>query len=486
MFYLFKKVFDFGTFCALKDLNKPQRGEEASMDKGKLKILIVEDDKAIRSTYEILLSSRHELHFATNCEEGQKKYKEEEYDLLFLDINLPDGSGLDILKSVLKKNPEQTVVMASAESDVTCIVSAIKWGAADYILKPIEKEVLFRVLEKIEKTKRLQREKDVLLEKVLDSESRQHGLVGQSPSIRHILGTVKKLKGTETSILLMGETGVGKEVVARAIHSQEEDPCRPFVAVNCAAIPENLLESELFGHEKGAFTGAGQTRQGKFAQANGGDIFLDEIACMSPVLQAKLLRVLQDKVVEPLGSARKIRCNFRVIAATNHDLQSAIQKGKFRQDLYYRLQGVEMYIPPLRARPEDIPLLVEHLLKELGPRFGVRHFTQAAIKTLMEYEWPGNVRELKNAIENILILNPDEILDETHLPPTLKKGTEGANQNMFSHLRDNIKNFEKDVILAALKRYRGNKSRASKELGISRSILYRKMKILDLEEKDVF
>ena len=284
----------------------------------------------------------------------------------------------------------------------------------------------------------------------------------------------------------MGESGVGKEVIAHAIHKQEGDPLRPFIAVNCAAIPENLLESELFGHEKGAFTGASQARIGKFVQANGGDIFLDEIACMSPTLQAKLLRVLQDKQVEPLGSTKKIKSNFRVIAATNQNIKSMIEKGTFRQDLYFRLQGVEIYIPPLRSRPEDTPLLVEHILKELASKFGVRHFTQEAMKNMMAYEWPGNVRELKNTVENILILCRDEIIDERHLPPNIKQSKAGGSQSMFTHLRANIKNYEKDVIIAALKRHRGNKSRASKELGISRSILYRKMDAMGLGDNDIY
>ena len=457
------------------------------MEETKLKLLVVEDDKGIRESYDVLLSPQYELEFATNCFDAHKKWRKEEFDIIFLDINLPDGNGLDILKAILKNNPEQIVIMASGANESKYIVEAIQTGASDFITKPISKENLFRALQKVEKTKRLHWEKNVLLEKVKGSENKYNGIIGHSFAMRHILDTVKKLKGTQTPVLLMGESGVGKEVIAFAIHKQEEDPMRPFIAVNCAAIPENLLESELFGHEKGAFTGAAQSRQGKFAQANGGDIFLDEIACMSPQLQAKLLRVLQDKIVEPLGSTKRIKCNFRVIAATNHDIKGAIQSGKFRQDLYYRLQGMEIYIPPLRTRPEDIPLLTEHLLKEQAGQFGVRHFNQNAIKVLMGYDWPGNVRELKNVIENVLILNRDEIIDAAHLPPTLKPGaTTNGNQNMFSHLRDNIKNVEKDVIAGALKRYRGNKSRASKELGISRSILYRKMKALGMEEGDPF
>jgi len=452
----------------------------------KLRLLIVEDDKGTREAYAVLLSSGYEIDFTTNCFDAHKKWKNECYDVILLDISLPDGSGLDILKAIRKHKPEQTVIMASGASDAKYIVESIKQGASDFITKPIDKDILFRALQKVQREKRLIWEKTVLMHKVKESQDKHNGIIGHSFAMRHILDIVGKLKNTDTSILLMGESGVGKEVIANAIHKQEDNPLRPFIAVNCAAIPENLLESELFGHEKGAFTGAAQSRQGKFAQANGGDIFLDEISCMSPVLQAKLLRVLQDKIVEPLGSSKRIKLNFRVIAATNQDIKAAIQKGTFRQDLYYRLQGIEIYIPPLRARPEDIPLLVEHILKQLTPKFGVRHFTQDAIKTLMEYNWPGNVRELKNIVENILILNHDEILDARHLPPTLKPSTTGGAQNMFTHLRSNLKSFEKDVITAALKRYRGNKSRASKELGISRSILYRKMKALGLEERDVF
>ncbi|MBI4125090.1 MAG: sigma-54-dependent Fis family transcriptional regulator [Deltaproteobacteria bacterium] len=453
------------------------------METQKLNILIVEDDQGVRQTYDLLLGDRHPLTFAANCFDAHKKWKKQDFDVIFLDISLPDGSGLDILRAVRKKNPEQIVIMASVIQDARLIVDSIKLGASDYITKPIEKEVLLRSLERVLQNRKLEWENSLLREKVKQTERMHNGIVGQSLAMRNICDVAAKLKGTQTPVLLMGESGVGKEVIALAIHKQEENTLRPFIAVNCAAIPENLLESELFGHEKGAFTGASQARQGKFIQANGGDIFLDEIACMSPTLQAKLLRVLQDKIVEPLGSARKIRSNFRVIAATNQDIQAAIQKGRFRQDLYYRLQGVEIYVPPLRARTEDISLLVEHLLRELKPQFGVRHFTRRAVQYLMKYDWPGNVRELKNVIENILILHPDEVLDERHLPLHLKQSRSGRNGHttMFAHLRDNLKSFEKDVIVSALKRYRGNKSRAAKELGISRSILYRKMKALGME-----
>ena len=451
----------------------------------KLELLSVDDDADIRQAYQLLLGKKYRIDFAVNCAEAYTKWDAKDYDIVMLDMQLPDGLGLDMLKKFRTAKPEQPIVMVTGINQAEVAVQAMKLGATDYLTKPIDAGLLLCSLEKIEKAIRLVWEKTVLLHKVEESENRYHGIVGQSLAIRHVCETISKLKGTDSYILVMGESGVGKEVVACAIHKQEGNPTRPFVAVNCAAIPENLLESELFGHEKGAFTGANQTRVGKFVQANGGDIFLDEIACMTPTLQAKLLRVLQDKQVEPLGSNKKIRSNFRVIAATNQNIQSMIEKGTFRQDLYFRLQGVELYIPPLRSRPEDIPLLVEYILKALVTKFGTRHFTQEAMRHLMEYEWPGNVRELKNTIENILILNRDEILDENHLPPHLKQGKNTEGPGMFAHLRANIKSYEKDVILAALKRHRGNKSRASKDLGISRSILYRKMRALDLEENEI-
>lgn len=457
------------------------------MHKEKLTVLIVEDNPDAKAAIEFLLHGRHNAEFAGSVEEAIRKYPEKNWDCVILDYNLPDGTGHEILKTIRGQNADQPVIMLSAVHETETIVKSVQLGANDYLTKPVEKEALFRVLRKIERTKQLEWEKTVLLEKVKDAENRFHGVIGQSVAMRHVCETAAKLKSRETSILIMGESGVGKEVIARAIHAQEQDPMRPFVAVNCAAIPENLLESELFGHEKGAFTGANQTRLGKFVQANGGDIFLDEIACMSTTLQAKLLRVLQDKIIEPLGSNRQIHSNFRVIAATNQDIPAMIEKGRFRQDLYFRLQGVEIFIPPLRSRAEDIPLLVEYLLKDLAPKFGVRHFNRDAMEAMMTYGWPGNVRELKNTVENILILTPDEVITPDHLPPTLRdQRLNGARVNLISHLRDNIKTFERDVIITALKRHHGNKSRASKDLGISRSILYRKMKMLKLKDTDIY
>lgn len=453
-----------------------------------LKILVLEDDTAVIATFELLLSATHDVTYVSTCNDAITAFTTNTFDLICLDVNLPDGSGIDVLRMIQSKKPEQEVIMTTAQKEATLIVQAMRLGATDYITKPIESALLYKAISKIQKTRRLVWEKTVLLQKVENSQRKHHGIVGQSIAMRHICEIVAKLKGTGTSILIQGESGVGKEVITNAIHEQEENPVRPFVTVNCAAIPENLLESELFGHEKGAFTGATQSRIGKFVQADGGDIFLDEIACMSPHLQAKLLRVLQDKLVEPLGSSRQIKSNFRVIAATNEDIKSLIERKAFRQDLYFRLQGVEIYIPPLRARTEDIPLLVEHILKELVPKFGRRHFTQEAIEVMCQYEWPGNVRELKNTVENILILTSDEVIDTGHLPPIIKQPSTTGKKNgfMLSHLRDNMKNYERDVIVSALKRHRGNKSRASKDLGISRSILYRKMKGLDMTESDIY
>lgn len=457
------------------------------MREEKLNLLILEDEEGIRKAYELLLGKKYKIQFGQNCAEVLEKWRQNtgDFDAVLLDMQLPDGSGLDVLKEIRQTKPDQEVIMVSGLQDVGYVVQAMQLGASDYLSKPIDAEQIFRALGKVEKTIQFTWEKTILLQKVKDTESRQHGIVGQSLAMRNICETVEKLKNRESYVLLMGESGVGKEVIAQAIHQQEDNPLRPFVAVNCAAIPENLLESELFGYEKGAFTGANQSRTGKFVQANGGDIFLDEIACMSPTLQAKLLRVLQDKQVEPLGGGKKITSNFRVIAATNQDIKTMIEKGTFRQDLYFRLQGVEIYIPPLRARSEDIPLLVEYILKNASHKFGRRYFADGAIKKIMGYEWPGNVRELKNTIENILILNRDEVIEERHLPLNLTQSRSNGPQTMFTHLKTNIKSYERDVIVAAIKRYRGNKSRASKELGISRSILYRKMKALGLEtDKD--
>ncbi len=465
-------------------------------------VLLIDDDPLIHQSFRLLLNRSHQLTCTADAEEGLRLMRDREFDLVFLDVYLKQQSGLQVLKEIKTKYPEQDVLMVSGDGEPKKVVEAMQNGASDYLSKPIDKEDLLCSITKVLKCRQLQKEHRQLQNRLRDvnSEFDQKKMIGVSKPITALLTTIRKLKGSGTSILLTGESGVGKEVLAQAVYAAEGNPNRPFVAVNCAAIPQNLIESTLFGHEKGSFTGATEKRVGKFALANGGDIFLDEISCLSLEMQAKLLRVLQEKEVEPVGSHRPIKVEFRVIAATNQDAASLVKEGKFRDDLYYRLCVVDLHIPPLRARTEDIPLLVRHFMKQPSLQHYGKTISEEAIALLVDYPWPGNVRELKNMLENLTILSDGPVIDVSDLPRAVieaaamnrsekkKKGNgdaENASQGpklTAKNLEQSIKNTEKELIVAALNRNRWSRVRAAKDLGLTRGTLYRRMVALGIED----
>lgn len=381
------------------------------------KVLIVEDEKAISGVLHSILSDEltdYEILVAEDGLEAYKLLEKDDFALIISDIKMPKLSGLELLKQALQLKPDTTFVMISGHADIDTAVSALKDGAYDFISKPIDINRLITSVRNaldrknlVQKANTLQKENTQLKKKV----SKKYQMIGRSSALTKIQEMIEKVAPSDARVLITGPNGAGKELVAHAIHSQSERNRGPMIEVNCAAIPSELIESELFGHVKGSFTGAIKDKQGKFELANGGTIFLDEIGDMSLVAQAKVLRALQESRVSPVGSDKEIKVDVRVIAATNKNLQKEIANGKFREDLYHRLSVIEIYVPSLDERKEDIPLLVEHFSQVIADEQGnaVKIFDQKAIEALQEFSWTGNIRELRNVIERLIILGANPV-----------------------------------------------------------------------------
>lgn len=381
------------------------------------KILIVEDEKAISGVLHSILSDElpeYEFTIAEDGLEGFKHIEKEEFNLVISDIKMPKLSGTELLRESLNVRPEQTFVMISGHADIDTAVNCLKDGAYDFISKPIDiNRLITSVKNALDKgnlkqeNKTLQSENKILKKKV----NKKYQMIGESDALKKIQDMIDKVATSDARVLITGPNGAGKELVAHAIHSQSERAKGPMVEVNCAAIPSELIESELFGHIKGSFTGAIKDKSGKFEQANGGTIFLDEIGDMSLIAQAKVLRALQENKVSPVGSDKEIKVDVRVLAATNKDMAKEIAEGRFREDLYHRLSVIEIFVPPLDDRKEDIPLLVKHFTKIIADEQGntPKKFTDEAIKKLQEFSWTGNIRELRNVIERLVILGGNEV-----------------------------------------------------------------------------
>src|SRR5271166_5062464 len=445
----------------------------------KTRLLVVDDEQSIRR---LCMTIGTSLGFvcaeAESAEVALSRLDTETPDLLLTDLKLPIKSGVELLQQTKALLPHTEVAIMTGHGSIESAVDAMKLGAYDYIEKPFRVEKLRLLLQRMADKVRLVNENAFLRERV-NTEENLDGIIGSSAGMQDVLRMISRLKDTRTPVLISGESGTGKELVARAIHFRGALAQMPFVAVDCGALVPTLMESEMFGYEKGAFTGAMKTKAGLFQAANGGTIFLDEIGELPLEMQAKLLRVLQEKEVRPVGSNDRINVDVRVMAATNRDLEAAYRTGTFRKDLYFRLNVVTVHLPPLRERRSDIPMLVHHFLDRYAPTTHLQ-VTSAAMKSLLQYDWPGNVRELENCIARGVTLGDQEVIDVQDLPPAIRSeqpaGPAVTPQDAANLSTTALAEMEKMTILRVFEQANGDKALAGKMLGISRATLYRKLK----------
>ena len=453
--------------------------------KPRARVLVVEDDGAMRELLrEALDEDGFEVETAVGGRAGLERVKRGGIDLVVSDVKMPDLDGLDMLREIKASEPSPYVITITAFGSIDTAIRAVKLGAFDYITKPFEIDQLLVVVDKALGERDL-RSQVARLQDEVERTYRFDNIIGRSPAMQEIFGMVRRLAGSSTSVLVTGDSGTGKELIARSLHFTSTRKNRPFVPLNCAAIPDTLMESELFGHKRGAFTDARADRAGIFVEADGGTIFLDEIAELSPPLQAKLLRVLQDREVRPLGANGSEKVDVRVIAATNRDLDRRLADGTFREDLYYRLNVIHIHLPPLRERPEDILPLCEHFLAAAVAHTGKRigGFQEAAKKVLLGYVWPGNVRELGNVIERAVALVEGETIRVEDLPGVVRERK--PLDLMASALsRDlTLGELEREYIERVVRAEGGNKTRAAQKLGLDRKTLYRKLEEYSTEAR---
>ncbi len=451
------------------------------------KIMVVDDEKNIRDSLGgVLTDDGYSVVTAPSAEDALSTLPRERPDVVLLDIWLPGMDGIKALQKIKKMCPDVQVIMISGHASIDTAVEATKLGAYDFIEKPVSLDKVILTVE------------HAIAHTMLSNEVREHReralakyeIIGVSDVMKALKNDIQRAAPSNSWVLITGENGTGKEFVARNIHLLSSRSSRPFVEVNCAAIPDELIESELFGHEKGAFTGALLKKKGKFDIADRGTIFLDEIGDMSMKTQAKVLRILQEQTFERVGGTELIKVDVRVIAATNKDLKEEIQKGNFREDLYYRLNVIPLVVPPLRRRPEDISLLIEHFLREASRKSGVETIKadNNVMRRLSEYAWPGNVRELKNLVERLVIMSPGPTITINDLPSYISgEETSDDHLGLFSRslLRDARSSFEKEFIIRKLKRNNGNIAKTAEAIGIERSHLYRKIKSYGIEPEDL-
>ena len=446
----------------------------------KASLLIVDDEQGIRqSLSRILQDEGYRTLAVASGQECFEALGQDRFQVALLDVWLADGDGMEILQQIQEKHPETVVVMISGHGNIESAVKATKLGAFDFLEKPLSiDKTLVAIKNALEHQALLEENRQ--LHEQLDSRIR---IIGDSVPMKALRQQLALMAPTNGRVLIYGESGTGKELVAQAIHAQSLRAAQPFVEVNCAAIPEELIESELFGHRKGSFTGATEDKVGKFQKADEGTLFLDEVGDMSLKTQAKVLRALEEQRFEPVGSSIAVSVNVRVIAATNKNLEEEIGKGNFREDLFYRLNVIPFVVPPLREHAEDIPLLARYFMSEFASAYGrkPKELTPSALQVLVEYNWPGNVRELRNLIERIVIMNPQPLIDRKHLPSLLFRNHQSRKQVPESTtLQQARAAYEKDFILKKLEEHRGNISRTADALGLERSHLYRKMKALGI------
>mgnify|MGYP005837689245 CR=1 FL=1 len=468
-------------------------------------ILIVDDDKSIRYSLKRMMEEKYSILTAQNGEEALDRVKKNSPDLIIMDIKMPGRNGIDVLKEIKLIDPKSLVIIMTAYGTTETAIEAMKYGAYDYILKPFPIPQMKGLVEKALALRKLIKE-EVTYAPLSAAGGEEERIVGSSPKMQEIYKMIGQVAPSDITVLLRGESGTGKELIARAIYHHSLRSNQPFLPVNCAAIPDTLLESELFGHEKGAFTGATSRHIGKLEQCQGGTVFLDEIGDMSLSTQAKLLRVLQEKSFERLGGMETIRGDIRLIVATNKDLEEAISSGKFREDLYYRLNVVSITIPPLKERKEDIPELVSYFLKKFNRELkkGIVGITPSAMEKIISYGWPGNVRQLENVLKRAVVLCQGEWILEDHLffekkwerreaeEELSKKNVEDLLDALFEEFQetsttpqglDMISNLERGLILRALQKTRGNQLKAARLLGIHRSTLRGKMEKYNIKKE---
>jgi len=446
--------------------------------KEKNTILVVDDDLAHRTMLRTLLGGwGYDVAEADDGQSALDTVHKKPFDLILMDIRMVRVSGLEALVEIKRFNPAIPVIIMTAYASVETAIRALKEGAYDYLTKPLDFDELKIIMERAMEHSRLQEENRYLRES-LASQFDRRNLIGRSAPMTKLMDTVTQVAPSEASVLITGESGTGKEMIAGAIHYNSRRKDGPFVKINCAAITETLLESELFGHEKGAFTGADRRKEGKFRQADRGSIFLDEVSEMSLSMQVKLLRVLQEREIVRVGGEEVIKIDVRVIAATNKELIREIQAGRFREDLYYRLNVVTLHVPPLRERREDIPLIAQHFLTLFAEKNhkNIRGFTPRAMDRLLKYNWPGNVRELMNAVERGVVLSRSEYLDEEEFSHILQDQPRPAEPPVPHITAPSLDAVEKETILRALETSGGNKSEAARRLGITRRTLHLKLK----------
>jgi DNA-binding NtrC family response regulator len=449
----------------------------------KKRILIVEDEEKLRRVLELQLASAgFDIDKAATAEEALRVV--DRADLVLTDLKLPKMDGLEFLAVIRRQNSQVPVIIMTAFGSVETAVEAMKAGATDFVLKPFSLDHVMQVVSKALEVRAL-RDENRQLKAELGRRYEFDNIIGRSGSMQDIFATIERVAPTRATVLLAGESGVGKDLIARAIHFHSPRRDRPLVKINCSAIPENLMESELFGYEKGAFTGAQTSKPGKFEQADTGTVFLDEIGDVPGQIQVKLLRILQEREFERLGSNVTRHIDVRVIAATNSDLRAALEQGTFREDLYYRLNVVPLNIPPLRERRQDIPFLANHFIHKLAPDAGcqVEGITDAAMEKLMAYHWPGNVRELENVIERSLVMATGKLLDSGDIKLEAAPRPRAHNNDGTHFLPEGLTldQYEQEIIREALKRADGNKSQAARMLGLTRNALRYRLTQMGLE-----
>ena len=453
-------------------------------------LLVADDDASIRSLLKQLLSDEgFAVIEASTGIEVVDKVKESSPDLVIMDVRMPELDGIEALSRVKATNPKTAVLVMTAYGSSNAAIRAMELGAFDYITKPFELDKISHSVKRVLDYQRLTQEVEVLRDEI-SSLVQTERIVGNSPAMQEVYKTIGKVAKADATVLITGESGTGKELVAEALHLNSNRRSGPMVKVSCAALPETLLEAELFGHEKGSFTGAMTQRRGRFEMADKGTIFLDEIGEMTMQTQTKLLRVLQERKIERIGSNLPIKVDIRIIVATNKDLQKQVEQSKFRDDLYYRLNVINIHMPPLRDRKEDIPSLVEHFLAKhrYSATAQPAAISEEAIRRLMEYNWPGNVRELENVIERAVVLSRGQIITSRELPFGDHEAGDGEDgegeadaKGDSSFFKKSVAQFEKDLIMKALRDANGNRSKAAEMLGIYRRLLYAKIKEYGLE-----